>query len=107
MIALAGFAFLFGVAIWLVFDWCWYRELPAPRPKPATDRLARVRRFLVVAGVADRVRPGTFAWLGAGLGRVGGGAAYQARGLVVIALAATAGLGLLPVVLCSWLRSRR
>jgi hypothetical protein len=20
--------------MWLVFDWCWYRELPAPRPKP-------------------------------------------------------------------------
>ncbi len=107
MIALAGFAFLFGVAIWLVFDWCWYRELPAPRPKAATDRLARVRRFLVEAGVADRVRPGTFVWLCVGFGLVGGVVAYQALGLVVIALAAAAGLGLLPVVLCSWLRSRR
>jgi tight adherence protein B len=107
VIALVGFAFLFGVAIWLVFDWCWYRELPAPRPKPATDRLARVRRFLVEAGVADRVRPGAFVWLCVGFGLVGGVVAYQALGLVVIALASSAGLGLLPVVLCSWLRSRR
>ena len=68
MIALAGIAFLFGVAVWLLFDWCWYRELPAPWPKPTTDRLARVRRFLVEAGVGDRVRPGTFVWLCVGLG---------------------------------------
>jgi tight adherence protein B len=107
MILLACLAMLFGVAVWLVFDWCWYPELPAPAPRPLRDRLARVRRFLLEAGIADRVRPETFVWTCVGLGLVGGLVAYQAMGLVVIAVAAAAGFGVVPVLLCGWLAARR
>src|SRR5207247_6826187 len=97
----------FGVAVCLVFDWCWYPELPPHSSKPHRDYMAGVRRFLIEAGIDDRVQPQNFVWLSVGLGTVSGVFAYQVLQLAVIALAVAVGLGLLPVLVGGWLRARR
>ncbi len=107
MIALLGFAILFGIAIWLVFDWCWYQEVRTAPSIPGRDRLSGVRTFLIEAGIDDRVQPSTFVSLCACMGVVGGVITFQLLQLFVIALGAAAGLGLVPVLACSWLRTRR
>jgi tight adherence protein B len=106
VILLLGLAAVFGMGVWLLFDWCWYPQVP-DRARPARDRLAPVRRFLVEAGVADRVQPAPFLWLCAALAVLGGLLAYQSLGLVVLGLAGASASGLLPVLLCGWLRTRR
>src|SRR5438876_7775015 len=69
--------------------------------------MAGVRRFLIEAGIDDRVQPQNFVWLSVGLGTVSGVFAYQVLQLAVIALAVAVGLGLLPVLVGGWLRARR
>src|SRR5579871_2043230 len=107
MSLLLGFALAFGAAVWLVFDWIWYPEAPPRVPRPATNRLARLRRFLLEAGVSERVKPWTFVWLCVGLGVLVGVIVYELLDLVVLALAAAVGGALVPVLVVSWLRSQR
>jgi tight adherence protein B len=105
--ALLGFAILFGIAIWLVFDWCWYPDIGEPRRRPGRGYLSGVRTFLVEAGIDDRVSPGTLVWLCVGSAFVAGVLTFQLLQLFVLSLGAALGLGLSPLLICSWLRVRR
>src|SRR4051812_177021 len=94
------------MAVWLLFDWCWYPQ-PVPVSTPRADRLVRLQRLLLEAGIADRVRPWPFVGLSVGLALVAGVATFELLGIVVFGLAGAAAAGLLPLALCVWLRARR
>jgi tight adherence protein B len=107
VIALVGFAILFGIGVWLVFDWYSYPRKEAPVSAHGRDHLGPVRTLLVEAGIDDRVQPKTFIWLCIGSGLVGGVIAFQILQLVVVAVAVALGIGLMPVLVATWLRARR
>src|SRR5438128_1557469 len=104
--ALLGFAILFGVAVWLVFDWCWYPKAVESGRGPARMYLPGLRRLLVEAGVDERVSPSTLVWLCVGFGMLAGIVAFQSLQLLVLSLGAAIGVGVSPLLICSWLRAR-